>query len=141
MGGYWSVYSERYMRACKESIRTLAGSSPRHQGLHWKKVWNAQAMPRVKHFIWHLMRNIVPVRCRRAQKGLVVDTTYPMCGEEEESVDHLFINCSYAGLIWKLSPSWEFPTKILCKLPWLAEGLSMLPERALTWFLYILLGI
>lgn len=63
---------------------------------------------KVKHFIWRICHDRLPVTSILRKRGLEVDDTCKVCGEGKETVNHLFFHCLKANIIWKLAPvRWE----------------------------------
>lgn len=59
----------------------------------WKDIWKARIHERSKLFPWRVVSHILPIRdviWSRIQKG---EQVYALCGEEQESLMHLFLNC------------------------------------------------
>lgn len=42
----------------------------------------------------------VPTRSSLRRRGLDMDPSFPVCGHEEESIDHLFLHCPLAHGCW-----------------------------------------
>ena len=84
---------------------TLAGSS-------W--IWKSWAPPRVKFFAWLAFRKRLWTADRRRRHGLEACGPCWLCDQEEETVDHLLVNCSFAKVIWWNTLSWmECPCTFL----------------------------
>lgn len=52
---------------------------------------------------------------RLAQWGLVDSLTCPLCQEEDEDIDHLFFQCSYAAGVWSKILAWQGITRTSMK--------------------------
>ncbi|XP_050222663.1 uncharacterized protein LOC126672753 [Mercurialis annua] len=79
------------------------------------QIWNSQAPPRVKFFIWVALHNRVPTLDFLARR-LIIPTDNTMCSlcNVLESQDHLFIHCVFARNVWcgvlqKLDIAWVLP--------------------------------
>lgn len=72
------------------------GTSTIPQCTGWKRVWHLQIPHKIKVFIWHFCRNVMPVRNRLSLKGIRVPKTCPMCVCDIEHMIHLFYDCSFA---------------------------------------------
>lgn len=59
----------------------------------WKKIWKIKVTPRVRMFLWRLCACAIPTKVNLCRRGFKVDPICSLCGEEPESVDHLFMNC------------------------------------------------
>ncbi|XP_030505324.2 uncharacterized protein LOC115720311 [Cannabis sativa] len=51
-----------------------------------------------------ILSNALPVRGTLARRINIDDETCLLCGEEAESIDHLFLYCNFAYHIWRSSP-------------------------------------
>lgn len=70
----------------------------------WKKVWRAKVAPKVKLFGWKLLHNGLPVNDNLARRGVIIDKQCPRCGDGEESVEHLLMQCDVSKQVWYFSP-------------------------------------
>ncbi|XP_057444643.1 uncharacterized protein LOC130736886 [Lotus japonicus] len=66
----------------------------------WKKFWAAPSLPRCKEFSWRLFHGAIPVRQKLRQRAIDVDPSCPICGLEDEFVDHLFMRCEVMKATW-----------------------------------------
>ncbi len=57
--------------------------------------WSSSLSSKIQSFRWLLLNHALPVGTR-----LGLDKPCPMCGEEE-SIEHLFFDCTYASTIWR----------------------------------------
>lgn len=51
-------------------------------------------------FLWKLGQDILPTRVNLAKKKIDVDSTYLVCGREEETTLHIIWNCFAASHMW-----------------------------------------
>ncbi|CAN1848025.1 Uncharacterized mitochondrial protein AtMg00310 [Linum perenne] len=72
----------------------------------WEESWNLQIQPKFLFFIWKLLRGIIPVKVELIKRNIQLPPDCPVCGMEDESIDHLFLRCI---LVSKLG--------LLCNLP------------------------
>ncbi|XP_057416181.1 uncharacterized protein LOC130710823 [Lotus japonicus] len=70
----------------------------------WKRFWKEPSMPRVREVSWRVCAGALPVRTKLRQRGVDVDSSFPLCGLEEETIDHLFLGCNIARGCWFASP-------------------------------------
>ena len=64
-----------------------------------------QVLPKHQMFAWRILLNKLPTRARLSQWDHSVHPCCPLCREEEETLDHLLANCSFARSVWNLLPS------------------------------------
>lgn len=64
-------------------------------------IWNIKCAEHIKLFIWKVTKNGMLTNAERLRRGLTDDPTYPRCGFGEETLGHLFIQCSVAKDCWR----------------------------------------
>lgn len=69
-----------------------------------ERLWKAPIPNKIKNFMWRLAKNILPTRHNLQRKGIVLDTSCPLCHSEAETVEHLFMNCNLSKLALFASP-------------------------------------
>ncbi|MCH97471.1 retrotransposon unclassified-like protein [Trifolium medium] len=70
----------------------------------WGKIWKAAVPNVIRNFLWRLVKHILPSRARLAKKGLNVDPCCPLCYQQAEDYEHIFMSCPIAKLTWFASP-------------------------------------
>jgi hypothetical protein len=66
---------------------------------HYKRVWKTWAPPKCRFFIWLVAQN----RCwiaDRLKRGLNHPNKCPLCDQDAESINHLFVSCVFARVFW-----------------------------------------
>ncbi|CAN1126295.1 Uncharacterized mitochondrial protein AtMg00310, partial [Linum perenne] len=58
----------------------------------WKKIWNLPVKPKLRIFLWKIFRGVIPIRENLARK-FTIQAECPVCLEEVESNEHLFMKC------------------------------------------------
>ncbi|XP_031124312.1 uncharacterized protein LOC116027022 [Ipomoea triloba] len=88
----------------RHGYRLLTSASihadPRLHFTDWKKLWKLPVPPKVKNFLWHCMRNILPVREILQTHHVWAGGGCPFCSFHMESMDHLFGSCPMAAQVW-----------------------------------------
>lgn len=59
-------------------------------------------MPKWKLYIWKLWHNTLATKSNLFRRGIGVDALCPVCLYDEESLTHLFRQCSLASEAWEL---------------------------------------
>lgn len=68
--------------------------------LEWKKlVWNPPLIPKLKYFFWRVLRNALSTGDNLRKRGMLTNTLCSCCGENE-TVDHIFLQCRNAKELW-----------------------------------------
>lgn len=63
---------------------------------------------KIHHFLWKCINNSLPVKGNLRTRGLQGCTACSLCGEDNETVEHVLFACPKARETWKLSPvSWD----------------------------------
>ena len=79
-------------------------------------MWSLKIPPRASAFSWRLFKNRLPTRDNLRRRQVSLHTySCPLCDLEEESVNHLFFNCSKTRSLWWEPMRWvnrvgPFPT-------------------------------
>jgi len=73
-------------------------------GSRW--IWKNWAPQRVKFFTWLALKQRLWTADRRRRHGLDAHDICWLCDQEQETADHLLVNCSFAKQIWWNMLSW-----------------------------------
>ena len=74
-------------------------------------IWNLQTLPRIQMFIWRCMHNSIAVKEVIAKRGILIETSCPMCHSETETLTHALRDCNLVKPIWhKLGTSCLCPS-------------------------------
>ncbi|GAA0170366.1 hypothetical protein LIER_40941 [Lithospermum erythrorhizon] len=73
----------------------------------WKGVWKLKVPPRVWGFIWKCMENALPLETNLRRRGIKVDNECVLCKNKSETLQHLFLDCSFRCRLWFATP-WSF---------------------------------
>lgn len=77
--------------------------SPLTLSFDWRKnIWNVQTAPKIKDFLWKLVKKAIPVSANLASRGI---TSFPCktCDGVEDDL-HAFLHCPIAKEVWDLVP-------------------------------------
>ncbi|XP_012087681.1 uncharacterized protein LOC105646438 [Jatropha curcas] len=76
----------------------------------WKTLWRCSVPLKILNFGWWLIREVVPCLQLLRKRRVNVEIMCPKCHASEESLLHLFVQCSFARSVWMLtSVGWQFP--------------------------------
>jgi hypothetical protein len=67
-----------------------------------KKIWKTWALPKRCFFIWLVAQNRLWTADRLAKRGLSHLEKCPFCDQEDETIDHLLVTCSFSREFWYL---------------------------------------
>ncbi|CAN1305737.1 hypothetical protein LINPERPRIM_LOCUS26598 [Linum perenne] len=68
---------------------------------NWRKLWQVEVPPKIKHHIWRLARGVLPTQVAIRSRGMEVAELCGCCGQEEETCEHLFFRCVVAERYWE----------------------------------------
>ena len=67
----------------------------------WKIAWKSKTLPKIKFFIWVLLKGKVLTSDNLKKRGILGPSRCPNYQAAEETIQHLFINCSFTTACWK----------------------------------------
>lgn len=73
-----------------------------------QQVWNLKTAPKIKTFLWRALSGALPVVDKLTKRGMKLDNRYMFCGQEGESINHVF---SSTKLLDKFGPYLISPTQ------------------------------
>ncbi|XP_058756337.1 uncharacterized protein LOC131629577 [Vicia villosa] len=85
-----------------DSIRILFGPANVHDGV-FSLIWKLEVPFKIKAFGWRLFRNRLPTREMLVSRGVVlplVNSFCIFCGNDMETMHHLFFRCGVVKKIW-----------------------------------------
>ena len=65
--------------------------------------WKIRCPPKIRHFLWQLLSGCIAVMKNLKARGIQGDTCCVRCGNQEESINHVFFECPQARQVWTLS--------------------------------------
>jgi hypothetical protein len=69
---------------------------------HYKRIWKSWTLPKCRFFIWLVAQKKCWTANRLAKRGLNHLEKCLMCDQEEETLDHLLVKCSFSREFWSL---------------------------------------
>nr|XP_027060887.1 uncharacterized protein LOC113687483 [Coffea arabica] len=70
----------------------------------WKQLWHLKVKAKLKHFMWKCLQNCLPVNEQLSKRLHRGEGRCGCCGEDMETIEHLFFFCDKAVEAWKLAP-------------------------------------
>ncbi|KAK9993090.1 hypothetical protein SO802_022793 [Lithocarpus litseifolius] len=68
----------------------------------WNKVWSLNTPPKVRNFIWRACSDILPTRVNLQRRKVQVDPKCGLCGQQDETTNHVLWECPFARCTWSL---------------------------------------
>lgn len=98
----------------------------------WKHIWEVKIPFKVACFTGLLAKEAVLTQDNLSRRGISLCSRCYLCGEDSETVKHLFLKCRTADMLWKISISlrgiaWTMPRKN--KLKFCLAGKRQKQER------------
>lgn len=59
--------------------------------------------PKLNNFLWRVCHNSLPVAVSLRRRGCNIERYCQLCGEEEESLNHMMFQCRISREIWELA--------------------------------------
>ena len=97
-----------------DGIRWCAGSSSEHENGRniWKIISSAKVPSKVKVLGWRVACDNLATKKNKFRRTLELDSTYSICGREEESCFHATVSCTKAkALRWEVRKHWNLPAE------------------------------
>ena len=66
----------------------------------WKKIWKSWAPLRCKFFIWLVFKKRYWTADRLAKRGLPHPGACPLCDQDDETINHILVGCSFSRQLW-----------------------------------------
>ena len=99
-----------------------ASSSNDNLCYFWKKLWRLPAPHKVRHFLWHTCRDILPTKVNLKRRKVLSEDLCEKCMLELETSSHLFWSCSRAKRVWSctrlLNPNYAVQFNSFMELAW-----------------------
>ncbi|KAK2656340.1 hypothetical protein Ddye_009392 [Dipteronia dyeriana] len=70
--------------------------------------WKGFCTPKMEFFVWQMLkgRTLVIEKLFRYCRDSIPSLDCPLCRIEKESIDHLFLHCSWSNALWKSCMAW-----------------------------------
>ncbi|KAK9992542.1 hypothetical protein SO802_027527 [Lithocarpus litseifolius] len=75
----------------------------------WKGLWKIKTTKRIRIFLWRMATNSLPTKDILNQRFETFNPSCVLCGNELESICHLFFTCPIAKAVW-FESCWGFKT-------------------------------
>lgn len=109
--GKYTVNSGYMAAADLESQRAVLGdgsgssSNAETDEKRWRQLWKLPIPKKIFHFLWKCFHEILATKGELCRKKISTDPICPVCGEEAETIIHLFCTCPVAKQVWTRSSS------------------------------------
>lgn len=93
----------------------------------WGKVWGLNIPPTLGFLIWKVLHRFIAVKEVLSRRNLEVNMMCPICGLEQETIEHLFFLCDSARRVWRAS-TWGWILQSVLLRPFLNGLVSGSPR-------------
>lgn len=66
----------------------------------WSILWKLRVPAKVKIHYWRALYGAIPCRGIMANRHMITNSLYPICGPDCESISHAFFKCQHVQAIW-----------------------------------------
>ncbi|XP_026396648.1 uncharacterized protein LOC113291315 [Papaver somniferum] len=91
----------------------------------WKNLWNYNTAHRIKLFAWKCIRELNSTRYKLAYYDSNIEVNCGVCGQQEETMEHLIFMCSHARSVWR---------GVQVDIEDVSRRFSIVSEWAISWF-------
>ena len=96
INGEYSVNSAYWMLANDHNASVINNWSAKL----WNRLWSLTLPFKLVIFFWKLCANCLPIRKELHKRIPQISPFYPICHNEEKSLEHLFLLCPMVRAIW-----------------------------------------
>ncbi|KAL0711802.1 hypothetical protein Bca4012_018780 [Brassica carinata] len=101
------VYDTKSGYKLIESLRNLQNpqslTQPPLEKQLWSNLWKTKAPPKLKHFLWRINSGALAVKSQLRTRGINLDPTCSVCGQNTETINHVLFHCNTAKEVWEQS--------------------------------------
>ncbi|KAJ8774780.1 hypothetical protein K2173_017226 [Erythroxylum novogranatense] len=94
----WERKGLYYIKSAYKMLQDCVSVTDDGGCLLWCLLWHLQVPPRVKHFLWRALSNVLPTKLNLYRKKIVDDALCPLCQDVHESTEHALLWCTEAGI-------------------------------------------
>lgn len=106
----------------------------------WRQLWQLAIWPKLQLFAWRTLLDKLPTRAHQGGWDASISHLCPICRTEDETVNHLFVRCSFAKSLWiSLPTSIQRPASSMSFTHWFWHDTSAQNRRlgiTLFWYLW-----
>ncbi|KAK9924950.1 hypothetical protein M0R45_033291 [Rubus argutus] len=124
--GRFYVKSGYHIARITEDLKNQAFSSSGRSNLgmpFWNRIWHACIPPKVRVFIWRLIRGVLPTRVALNKKVKLPDNHCVFCNNHAETDIHVFMQCKAIKTFWSASSVFcvpcDRPGTSICDWVWM----------------------
>nr|GLL18084.1 uncharacterized protein LOC109151968 [Ipomoea trifida] len=97
---------------------------------HGTKLWGLKVAPKFRNLLYTSVKDILPVRAALNRRRVDVEAECPLCGDNQETIAHLFLECRMVSPVWA-AVSITINPAITGFATWLHDALKILNDATL----------
>lgn len=75
----------------------------------WKRLWQLKVPPKIKKLLWQASSKCLPTKTQLQLKHVPVNALCPLCNNDNESICHVLVSCSFARACWNRLSNCSIP--------------------------------
>lgn len=91
-GYHWAI--DRYISPPNSSLSLIPTC-------FWKLVWSLKTPPKIRSFLWKTLHGALATMENLARRRSAQSPLCPICQLQEETIEHLFLQCPWVSAIWR----------------------------------------
>ena len=88
----------------KQAYNLISKDNVIHSLNLWHLIWEVQVPVKIANFVWRLCHDSLPTFLTLKNRDVRVDSSCPLCAEDEESSSHLLLFYTFAREVWHGTP-------------------------------------
>ena len=93
------IFGEKWLKSQNHKADRGSTSDNTRMRALWRLVWSLNCPNKLKQFMWHSCRNILPTKHRLKSRGVDIEVGCDYCGQCE-SVEHVLWGCKFVADVW-----------------------------------------
>ncbi|CAN4116487.1 unnamed protein product [Withania somnifera] len=85
-----------------KAYRRMNNNNQQINNCPWKNIWKTKLPYKVACSVWLLAKELVLTQENLMKRGIILSLRFFLCGEQAETVKHLFLHCRITGHLWRL---------------------------------------
>ena len=94
------LHDEQGIFTVKSAYQFVSGSLNGDSAAIWHSLWNLDVPECIKSFAWLAFKEKLLTNQARHSQGMSLSPICPRCGLFDETVDHIFRQCSKTKMLW-----------------------------------------
>jgi hypothetical protein len=96
---HWG-YSPRGTYSTQEAYQIITQADPLPTRKVWCKIWSLKHWPKITLFLWLVSHSSILTWDNLSKRGFVGPSICILCGEADETMNHLLNSCPYTAQLW-----------------------------------------